>query len=94
MTGRRFRIILFATPAIVASIVCFVIIPVIGVIRNVILYNYFSFSSYPADALALLLYGWAPVYGITLPITALALYLYFKLGKKTLKSDKINPREK
>jgi hypothetical protein len=73
---------LLVIPAIGSSLVCFVLLPFYGIIRNYLLYNYFSLSTYWDDAAAAGRYGWAPVYLILLPVTALGLYLYLRLKRR------------
>ena len=83
MTKKWFLLRLMLIPAIGSILVCFIILPAIGVIRNVVLYNWFSLDNYLPEIPFILVYGFIPVYLILLPFTALGLYLYAKLTKRS-----------
>ena len=82
MRRRWFLIRLFVIPAIGSSLICFLFVPFYGVIRNYLLYNYFSLDTYPEDVATIAIYGWIPVYLILLPVTALGLYLFIRFKKR------------
>ena len=70
-------------PAIGSCLVCFLVLPAIGVIRNVVLYNWFSLDNYLPEIPFILVYGFIPLYLIQLPFTVLGLYLYVKLTQRS-----------
>jgi hypothetical protein len=73
--------LLFIIPAAVSLFICFVILPLASALRNLVLYNYFSWDNFWVDAPYLLVFGFLPLFIVLTLFTALGRWIYFKLKK-------------
>jgi len=73
---------LFIIPAVISTVLFLIIIPLIGALRNYILYHYFTIELLFMDLPYLILYAWIPGFIILIPLTALGLFLYLKITRK------------
>jgi hypothetical protein len=73
--------LLLIIPAAVSLFTCFVILPLVSALRNLALYNYFSWESFWVDAPYLLVFGFLPLFLVLTLLTALGWGIYLKLKK-------------